>query len=85
MATADQMRAAAARRAELLQLIRAHIETVGYPPTLSEMGDATGVHRETIKKDMRVLADEGLIEHDGAPAGRAIRLTGHRVRLEPVG
>lgn len=85
MATAAQMHNAAARRAGLVQLIHEHIENRGYPPTLTEMADATGVHRETIKKDMSILREEGVIVFDDAPAGRAIRLVGYRVALVPIG
>lgn len=92
MATPQQIENAAARRVGHLERIRQHIETHGFPPTLSELADAVDVDRETVKKDMRVLRDEGLIEFgnatdaDGnraatAPAGRAIRLVGHRVIL----
>lgn len=85
MATAQQIEEAATRRAGHIDRIKRHIVKEGYPPTMGELADATGVGRETIKKDLRVLADEGLLEFGKAPAGRAIRLTGHRVLVVKSG
>jgi DeoR/GlpR family transcriptional regulator of sugar metabolism len=68
MPSPQQIETAARRRVDLLDVIRQHIEAKGYPPNLSELSRITGVHRETVKKDLAVLERERLIERerDGA-------------------
>jgi predicted transcriptional regulator len=83
MATAEQLETAAARRVRIRGAIRESITSRGYPPTLSELAESTGVDRETIKVDLRTLADAGVIEVDKGVT-RGIRLKGYRVVLVPL-
>lgn len=84
MATDDQLATAARRRVQTLDVIRRHITDKGYPPTLTEIADATHVDRATVVIDVRVLANEGLLEVDKGIT-RGLRLAGHDVVLVPRG
>jgi SOS-response transcriptional repressor LexA len=84
MATDEQLKTAADRRVRTLDLIREHITTKGYPPTLTELAGTTSVDRATVVVDVRVLEKEGLIEVDRGIT-RGIRLAGHDVVLVPRG
>lgn len=83
MATDDQIETAARRRVKVLGTIREHIETHGYPPTLTELADLMDVDRETIKVDVRTLEAGGYLEVDKGKT-RGLRITGYRVALIPA-
>jgi SOS-response transcriptional repressor LexA len=82
MATTDQLAAAAERRVETLDVIRRHITSHGYPPTLTEIAEATGVDRATVVVDVRVLTDAGELEVDKGIT-RGLRIARHDVVLVP--
>lgn len=82
MATDDQMLHAAQRRRALLEVVRRFIETRGYPPTLTELAEVTGVTRETTVVDLRTLEAAQLVEVDKGVT-RGIRLVGFDVVLVP--
>lgn len=82
MATADQLADAATRRVATLDVIRRHITDKGYPPTLTEIAEATGVDRATVVVDVRVLTKAGHLEVDPGVT-RGIRVAGHDVVLVP--
>lgn len=76
MATPDQMRNAADRRARLLDLIAAT-----KAPTARGLAPQLGVSFKTAQLDLHVLRDAGLVEWDTDPSGRirqgTIRLARH--------
>lgn len=82
MATEDQLKTAADRRVDTLDVIRRYITDKGYPPTMTDIAEATGVDRATVVIDVRVLTKAGLIEVDKGVT-RGIRLAGHDVVLVP--
>lgn len=74
MPTPTEIDGAARRRADVLDLIGEAIRVKGYPPSVSELQEATGVGSSlTIRKDLEVLARDGKIERD-AGVTRGIRL-----------
>lgn len=73
MATQEQMDTAATRRREVLNRIRDDLATKGYPPSVGELADATGVTKRTIRVDLERLRRDGRIEVDPGVA-RGIRL-----------
>ena len=56
-----------------LRLIRAHVSTHGYPPSLRELAQAAGVTPNAVRKHLRALATAGHVELPGHTA-RGIRL-----------
>jgi repressor LexA len=82
MATTDQLAGAADRRVATLEFIKAHITSKGYPPTLTEIADSTGVDRATVVVDVRVLAKAGVLEVD-QHVTRGIRVANHDIVLVP--
>ena len=73
MPTTEQLEGAAARRRIVLDKIRDKIAEDGYPPSVGELADATGVSKLTTRRDLRALALSGAIEVDAGVA-RGIRL-----------
>lgn len=71
---ADYLAAAATRRERVFELIAESISTRGYPPTVSEIADVTGMSKLITRRDLRKLRDDGRIEID-AGVTRGIRLT----------
>lgn len=70
----DQLARAAKRRGEVFNLIAASISEEGYPPSVSELAERTGVSPRTIRVDLAALEAAGKIERDPGKA-RGIRLT----------
>lgn len=65
MATPDQMRTAAERRARLVQLIA---ETNA--PTARSLAPEVGVSFKTVQLDLHVLREAGQVQWDTDPSGR---------------
>lgn len=65
--------AAATRRRSVLREISRSINSVGYPPSVSELAGKFDVSGLTIRRDLKSLEDDGKIERDPGVA-RAIRL-----------
>lgn len=57
---------------KVLAAIVAYIDQKGYPPTISELAEATGRSRGTIHSDLRRLTSAGRIEVE--KGARAIRV-----------
>lgn len=64
MPAPDEIARAAARRAQVLKLIRRKISRDGYPPSNAELAAATGVTKKTIRLDLASLAAAGKIDVD---------------------
>lgn len=70
------------RRAEVLDLVRAHQDAHGSSPSLTELATKLGVHKSTILRHLRALEVEGLVQcpkgvHRGvtvvdAPSGNGV-------------
>lgn len=73
MPSAQQMDAAAERRATMYDLIATSIRDRGYPPTQSELAADTGVSKPQVRIDLRILEQLGYIERDEG-VQRGIRL-----------
>lgn len=73
MPTPEELDRAAARRTQILKLIRDGWEQRNVP-TVQELADATHVSRQRVGQDLQFLAAEGFVERV-AGAGRTIRLT----------
>lgn len=75
MPTDEQLETAEARRTVVLQTIRESINSRQYPPTISELMEATGgtVTKKTIRNDLVMLQRDGMIEIDPG-VQRGIRL-----------
>ena len=67
-------------RENMLKKIIGYIEEHGYPPTVREIGQLTGLKStSTVQHHLEVLRKEGKIETDaGFNAPRAIRIPGYR-------
>jgi repressor LexA len=73
MPAATDIAEARRRRAQVLTLIAKSINSKGYPPSVSELANATGVSTLTTRRDLASLEDAGKIERDPG-VGRGIRL-----------
>lgn len=81
---ADMTRAADRRANELLPAIHAYVTAHGYSPSIADLAATLNVNRETVRDDLRVLEDAGLITtRPNQP--RTISMTRYRVTLVPIG
>lgn len=61
------------RQARILQFIRDHTVTVGYPPTVREIGVHAGLaSTASVHRHLRVLADKGFLRRGEAGRSRAV-------------
>lgn len=71
-----------ARQRAVLDFIRAHIASVGYPPSFLEIGKATGISSKNgVNDHLLALEKKGFIERDRG-VSRGMRLTPKARALE---
>lgn len=64
---------------EVRKSIIQFIETYGYPPTVREIGDMTGLKStSSVKRYLDRMLEEGILETDHECSPRAIRVKGYR-------
>lgn len=73
MPGADEIARATARRVRIVELIAESVRDKGYPPSLSELAEKTGVSKPQVRKDLNLLEAEGVIERD-AGEHRGLRI-----------
>ena len=72
------------RQQEILEVVQAHIEEHGYPPTVREIGDAVGLtSSSTVHAHLQALESRGALRRDPAKP-RAIDLAERRSRSDGV-
>lgn len=64
MPSPTEIERAAKRRVEILRKIVESVNGRGYPPTVSELAEATGVTKRQIRTDLDALVAAGAIERD---------------------
>lgn len=62
------------RRLEILRFVAGYIEQNGYSPSMQEIGDGTGVHKNGARHHLLKLQSDGLVTTTEG-AYRSIRLT----------
>ena len=67
-------------RKDMLQAIIGYIEIHGYPPSVREIGELTGLKStSSVQHHLEILRQEGKIETDtGLGSPRAIRIPGYK-------
>jgi repressor LexA len=60
------------RQAEILKVIRNHLQTHGCSPTLAEIGDALGLEKNTVHYHVKTMLSAGILER--TPGWRGLRL-----------
>ena len=69
------------RQQQIFDLIKDHIETNGWPPTVREIGAATGIRSPNgVMCHLKPLVKKGWIEMPLAAHSRCIRLAGYRLK-----
>ena len=69
------------RQQQILDLIKDHIETKGWPPTIREIGSATGIRSPNgVMCHLKALAKKEQIEMDNANMSRCIKLKGFQLK-----
>lgn len=64
------------RRLLLLGLIREYIHDHGFPPTMAELVEATGIPRATLRWHLDSLSEQGYLKFSGEQkAMRTLRVT----------
>ena len=62
-----------ARQRHILELIRNHIDTVGYPPTIREIGKRAGLtSTASVHRHLRTLEEKGFLRRGMAGHSRAV-------------
>ena len=68
-------------RQEIFDVIKDHIETNGWPPTIREIGSATGIRSPNgVMCHLKALAKKERIAMDNAHMSRCIRLVGFTLK-----
>lgn len=61
------------RQARILQFIRDHTRTIGYPPTVREIGAHAGLtSTASVHRHLRALENKGLLRRGAAGQSRAV-------------
>ena len=67
------------RRKDVLQAIREHIAEKGFPPSVREIGERTGLRSScTVQRHIEVLIEKGYLRRDGSKA-RTLEVVGDSV------
>lgn len=62
------------RRAEILRFLAKHLDDRGYSPSMQEVGDAIGVHKNGARHHLLKMQRDGLVQMTEG-SYRSIRLT----------
>ena len=69
----------------ILEAIKAYIIQHGYPPTVREICDMTGIaSTSTVSHQIKKMLKDGTLESDADMSPRAIRVPGMRIVFEEI-